>query len=174
MKAILVGMAVTALWVCADCLAQQAGPDEELSGPRRLSTTNQIARPSLEWMTNAAVTAISRVREVNPGQIKIEVLPPVSAGRFEIDLAGAKNVHGEASEVSRQLGTNAVVILQQATEDGLYRTNWSFRNGQETMVRAPVANSGLKPGAKRMYVWAENPNRDSEPARVRVVEGNGR
>lgn len=124
---------------------------------------------SIETMTNTAVSTIAKIRNVDPSQVQIRLLTTGPEARFQIGLDGAKDIHAEALALSDQFGSNAVVIVDQATGDGLFRTNWSFRDGQERIIRAPIGKTGLKPGAQRMYVWAETLAKPSEPSGLRVA-----
>ena len=120
-------------------------------------------------LTNRALVVISKLRGVEPATIRIRPSGNRTGGPFEIDIDGAKDAAKEAEQLSKEFGTTAAVILEQVSDDGVIRTNWTFKNGSVQQITAPAGPSGLGPRARRMYVWPQAAVRPpSAPSRVRV------
>ena len=118
-------------------------------------------------LTNKAVLVISRLRGVDPSQVKLRS-GRHAAGPFEIELGNAADGQREAEELSRELGPAATVIFERVSADGVTRTNWSFRGGSGRKVTAPAGPSGLGPNGTRLYVWPQTSVRVAPPSGVRV------
>jgi hypothetical protein len=104
-------------------------------------------------LTNKALLVISKLRGVEPAKVKIRTSAGGAGGAFEIDIVDAKDAAKEAEELSKEFGAAAAVILEHVSDDGIIRTNWTFKSGTVRQLTAPVGASGLKPRARRMYVW---------------------
>lgn len=134
-----------------------AAPPPSLPGPSDISTL----------LSNKAVAVIAAARGISATEVKLKFSDAVSA-RFEIDLDGAQDLLREAELLSRSLGTNAAVILDEATADGRMRTNHVFRAGSARRTVAPVSNKTLQPGGRRLYVWPET-SKMGAPPNLRLV-----
>ena len=120
-------------------------------------------------LTNRALRIIASLRGVEPAAVKIRASSTRAGSAFEIDIAGVKDASKEAEQLSKEFGAAAAVILEQVSDDGVIRTNWTFRNGKVEQRTAPAGPSGLGPRARRMYVWPESVSRPpSAPAKLRV------
>jgi hypothetical protein len=121
-------------------------------------------------LTNKALLVISKLRGVEPADVKIRVSVGGAGGAFEIDIADAKDAAKEAEELSKEFGAAAAVILEHVSDDGVVRTNWTFKSGTVRQLTAPVGASGLKPRARRMYVWPTTAalKPPAAPAKLRV------
>lgn len=104
-------------------------------------------------LTNKALLVISRLRGIKLAEVKIRTSAGGAGGAFEIDIVDAKDAAKEAEELSKEFGAAAAVILEHVSDDGIIRTNWTFKSGTVRQLTAPVGTSGLKPRARRMYVW---------------------
>ena len=117
-------------------------------------------------LTNRAVSVISKLRGVEPAAIKIR---PSGSRAFEIDINGVTDVAKEAEQLSKEFGPAATVILDHVSDDGVIRTNWTFKSGSVEQITAPAGPSGLGPRARRMFVWPQAAAKPpSAPSRVRV------
>lgn len=119
-------------------------------------------------MSNKAVRLVAGLRGLEASAVKLKFSDSMS-GRFEISVEGAKNLQREAELLSQDFGTNIAVIVDEATADGRFRTNFVFRNGSMRQTIAPVGNIGLPPSGRRMYVWPET-SKLSQPKKVRLVQ----
>ena len=168
-----VALAVAALVVLlSETLGVAQGTSASQTPPADTVQSNSIAMVKADPTTvlsNTVISVVAKVRGVTPAHVKLKLDSTVPAAHLEIDLAGAKDVQEEAVELSRQLGSNVVVVLQRASDDGLVRTNWSFRNGEGRMVRTPVGTSGLGPGERRLYIWPDAQPPHAPPENLRVV-----
>jgi hypothetical protein len=118
-------------------------------------------------LSNRTVLIVSNARGVEPEAVKLKFSDSMS-GPFEIAVQGAKNLQQEAELLSREFGTNIAVIVDEATLDGLVRTNFVYRGGSMRRTVAPIVNNALAPGGRRLYVWPET-GKPSAPANVRLV-----
>lgn len=116
-------------------------------------------------LTNRALLAMSKLRGVQPEKIRLQTRGHGN-GPFEIDIASVSEA--EASQLSKELGSEAVVVLDHVSANGATRTNWSFRGGVGRKVIAPAAPTGLGPDAKRLYVWPQSSARPAAPSGIRV------
>ena len=125
------------------------------------ATPGQAGAPSIATdaaaisLTDTAVSVISKLRGVEPAAIKIRPSGGRAGGPFEIDIHGAKDAAKEAEQLSKELGPAAAVILEHVSDDGVLRTNWTFKSGSVRQITAPAGPSGLGPRARRMYVWPQ-------------------
>ena len=141
------------------------------SGAASPLTNSAAANPAVtspDSLTNKATQVISKVRGVDPASVRIRWPIERQPGAFEIDVASAVDCRKEAEALSKEFGSDAVVIVDHVSPDGAMRTNWSFRNGVGRQVTAPVGATGLGPSAKRMYVWPQGQPRPAAPTGVRV------
>jgi hypothetical protein len=119
-------------------------------------------------LSNKAVAVIAQTRGIPAAAVKLKFSDAVSA-RFEIELDGVRDLRREAELLSRSLGTNVAVIIDEATTDGRMRTNHVFRAGSAQRTVAPVSNKSLRPGGRRLYVWPET-SKVSAPSNIRLVQ----
>jgi len=149
--------------------ASRADADEPIPSIQQAAPLNATNLTNADLpLTNRALAMIAKVRGVDPAQIKIRS-GNHAGGAFEIDIANAKDAAREARELSREFGAAATVILEHVSDDGITRTNWSFKNGTVRQVTAPVGSTGLGPRARRMYVWPEPaPKPPAAPGKLRV------
>lgn len=150
------------------------GQGEDLSLVPRTAASNGTNGPAITnaaieivSLTNKAQMALSKLRGVQPELVKLRAGPREN-GPFEIDIAGVKDCEKEAAELSKELGSEAVVIFDHVSPDGATRTNWSFRSGTGRKVIAPAAPIGLGANAKRLYVWPQSSSRPAAPTGIRV------
>jgi len=123
-------------------------------------------------LTNKALLVISKLRGVEPAAVKIRAAATRVGGAFEIDIVDAKDAANEAQELSKEFGAAAAVILEHVSDDGIIRTNWTFKSGKVEQLTAPAGPSGLGPRARRMYVWPTTAalKPPSAPTKLRVRE----
>jgi hypothetical protein len=147
-----------------------AAQTAELAPPAGQPVVPSIPRPAeiSVLLSNKAVAVISQARGIPAAAVKLKFSDAVSA-RFEIDLAGVRDLRREAELLSRSLGTNVAVILDEVTSDGRMRTNHVFRAGSAQRTVAPVSNKSLRPGGRRLYVWPET-SKVSAPSNIRLVQ----
>jgi hypothetical protein len=142
---------------------------EELVAPVQAGATPNSTNAAGVSLTNRALVVISKLRGVEPATVKIRPSGNRAGGPFEIDINGAKDAANEAEQLSKEFGTAAAVILEHVSDDGVTRTNWTFKNGSVEQITAPAGPSGLGPRARRMYVWPQAAVKSpAAPTRVRV------
>lgn len=166
-------MNVTARWAVLTAASVAFASDqiwaEEPAAPGNAVTSSNATNAVVVSLTNRAVSVISKLRGVEPAAIKIRPSGSRAGGPFEIDINGAKDAAKEAEQLSKELGAAAAVILEHVSDDGVIRTNWTFKSGSVEQVTAPAGPTGLSPRARRMYVWPQASVRPpSAPSRVRV------
>jgi hypothetical protein len=137
------------------------------ASPDRTNDMSKAIEGDADSMTNKTLMIISKLRGVKPAAVTLRLTGNRSGGPFEIDITGVSDSMREAETLSRELGSKAVVILDHASLEDTIRTNWAFRNGIGQQRTAPVGTTGLRPGAKRMYVWPEVPA-PKAPSNVRI------
>jgi hypothetical protein len=153
--------------ISANTVRGQAADEVVSQQPTNAAVTNRVAVSAIS-LTNTALQVISRMRGVDPANVKLRVAADRPTGPFEIDITSATDCKKEAEELSKELGSAAVIIFEHVSGDGVTRTNWSYRNGVGRQVTAPVGATGLGPSARRMYVWPQSQLKSTAPAGVRV------
>jgi hypothetical protein len=156
-----------AMWVAMLSSGLVAGAEGVSSSAATNAAVTNAASAIEAPLTNKAVLVISKLRGVQPAEVKLRPARR-TAGPFEIDISNVSDGKHEAEELSKELGTAATVVFEHVSGDGVTRTNWSFRSGAGRKVTAPAAPTGLGPNGKRLYVWPQSSSQFSAPAGVRV------
>jgi hypothetical protein len=124
-------------------------------------TTNASPQPAIReetnWtaLSNKTVSVIAANRGVKVESVRLTAKSAPKVGSFEIDLSNATNCVAEAEALSRQLGGTFSVVLDEASKDGLLRTNRTFRNGAIRQIVAPPGNKPIGAGERRLVVWPD-------------------
>ena len=159
---------VAALAACAFQAAAQESPPVA-----RASTNTAVPAPveATTWLTlsNETIAVIAKVRGVKPELVRLEAKSNSTIGPFEVDLTSATNCAIEAEILSSKLGTNVIVVLEEASHDGQMRTNQTFRNGIVRKIVAPSGQKPLSPGDRRMVVWPDG-TRPGVPTQFRIAK----